>query len=388
MAEATQQLRNTPRSAGVIPWLAWTHFLNDAVVNYLPGVLPFILSARHIPEALAGTLITALGMGQGLQPLSGWIADRIGGRSLVLGGVALSTISATLIGWAHPLWLLLTLLLFTGIGNTSFHPQALSLTRAQAGGRPGIGMAAFLVGGEIGRSLGPLAAGAVVHHWGLPWIWLLGIPLAITYPWIVKAIPAQKPRRAMGNSIHFKSHIKPATALVSYALVRAGMVYEITTLAPIMWHQQGGSLVTGAALVTVFIGVGIFGNMLGGSLDDRVGKVRVLLGTSVLSVITLLAFMTLHGAWEWPILALMGIGAFGSATTTTLVGQDVFPENPALGSGIGLGLSNALGAIMAFPLTYIAARAGYSVTILILVALTVITAPAVFWMPKHRPLIQ
>lgn len=67
-----------------------------------------------------------------------------------------------------------------------------------------------------------------------------------------------------------------------------------------------------------------------------------------------------------------------------LVGQDIFAENPALGSGIALGLANALGAVMAFPLTYIAARSGAATAVWILIALTIVTIPAIRWMPLKR----
>lgn len=380
MAESISR-RAPGRPLHVLSWMTWTHFLNDGIANYFPGVLPFILDNAHIPVALAGTLMTALGLGQGLQPVSGWIADRIGGRSLVLGGVALSTIAAALIGWAHPLWLLLCLLFFTGIGNTAFHPQALSLTRKQLGQRPGGGMAVFLVGGEIGRSLGPLAAGLVVYHWGITWIWVMAIPLAVTYPFVIRALPRQEPRRQTFSQIPFKKHIKPTTALLIYSLVRSGIIYEISTIAPIMWHQRGGSLVTGASLITVFIGVGIVGNLLGGTLDHRLGKRSLLLASSGLTALTLLAFIESQGFWEWPVLGLMGIALFGTLTTTMLVGQDIFSENPALGSGIALGLANALGAILAFPLTYIAGRVGDGTTVWMLIVLTLIAMPSIWWMP-------
>ncbi|MCY0898106.1 MAG: MFS transporter [Firmicutes bacterium] len=370
-------------NVNVMGWLTWTHFLNDGIANYLPGILPFILSERHVPVALAGAFMTALGLGQGLQPLSGWIADRLGGRLLVLGGVALSTLGAALVGWAHPVWLILLLLLFTGIGNTAFHPQALSLTRSQLGGKPGFGMSVFLVGGEIGRSLGPLAAGVVVHALGLSWLWLLALPLLITYPWVLRVVPPLPRRTQRQAPIHFRRHAKPALALLVYTLVRSGTAYEITTLSPIIWHQRGGSLVTGAALVTVLIGVGIAGNLVGGILNDRVGKSAILYGTSALSAISLAGFVLLHGFWIWPVLGLMGIALFGSASTTMLIGQDIFKENPALGSGIALGLANGLGAIMVIPITYIAARTTDATAVWILVALTLISMPAVLGMPIH-----
>lgn len=382
MAQTHPATASSPSPISILSWLSWTHFLNDGIANYLPGILPFILTERHVPEALAGTFMTALGLGQGLQPLSGWIADRIGGRFLVLGGVALSTVGAALIGWAHPIWLIIMLLLFTGIGNTAFHPQALSLTRSHLPRNTGFGMSLFLVGGEIGRSFGPLAAGLVVRRLGLDWIWLLAIPLLVTYPFVLKVIPSQPRRIQKRAAIQFSRHLRPASALLAYALVRSASTYEIVTLSPLMWHARGGSLVTGAALVTVLIGVGIIGNLLGGRMNDRIGKSVVLYSTSFLVIVSLIGFALLKGGWIWPVLGLLGIGLFGSSSTTMLIGQDIFQENPAMGSGIALGLANGLGAIMVIPLTYIAAHTHYSTAAWILAGLTLITIPCIWGMPK------
>ena len=44
---------------------------------------------------------------------------------------------------------------------------------------------------------------------------------------------------------------------------------------------------------------------------------------------------------------------FSTFSPTLLIGQDLFPENRALGSGIALGLSNALGAAGLLPLGWV-----------------------------------
>lgn len=365
----------------VLGWLSWTHFLNDGIVNYLPGILPLVIIARHVPVALAGSLMTALLLGQGLQPLSGWLADRIGGRSLVLGGVGLSTLSAALFGLAHPVWLVLTLLLLTGIGNTAFHPQALALTRGLVGQRKGIGTSIFLVGGEIGRSFGPLAAGLVVSRFGLPWVWVMALPFVASLPIVLRVIPAQPRTRRNAPPLRWRNHLKPASAMLAYSLVRSATIYEIVTLAPIIWHQRGGSLVTGSALVTTLIGVGIIGNLAGGELTDRIGKRGILIVTSVMAVGALYAFIALSGFWIWPVLGVLGIAMFGTGSTTLLIGQDIFAENPGLGSGVALGLANGLGAIMVLPLTYVAAHWHADTAVWILIVLTVITVPTIWGMP-------
>ena len=43
---------------------------------------------------------------------------------------------------------------------------------------------------------------------------------------------------------------------------------------------------------------------------------------------------------------MLGIALFSALPVSVLAGQDIFPENRSLGSGIALGLGNSLGALL------------------------------------------
>lgn len=369
------------RNPKALRWLTWAHFLNDGIANYLPGILPFLVAARHVPLGLAGGFMTALLLGQSLQPLTGWLADRVGGRLFILGGLALSTMSAVAVGWAHSVWLVVVFLIMTGIGNTAFHPQAVSMARKQVGPRQNLDLAIFLGGGELGRGLGPLLAGFVVSQWGLTWLWLMSIPWMVTLAVLWRVIPQAEARARLKQSIQWRRHVRPALSLLAFSSVRAATIYEVVTLSPILWHEHGGSLVGGAFLVTTLIGVGISGNLLGGWATDRFGRKAVLIGTSIVSAVSLAVFSVAQGLWLLPVLAIMGSALFGSSSATMMIGQDIFDENPAMGSGVALGLANGLGAIMVLPLTYLAVQWHAIGTIGILIAMTLVTFPAIWALP-------
>ncbi|MDA8195539.1 MAG: MFS transporter [Thermaerobacter sp.] len=362
-------------------WLTWGHFLNDGIANYLPGILPFLVASRHVPLGLAGGFMSALLIGQSLQPVTGWIADRLGGRIFILGGLAVSTLSAAMLGWVHPVWLMLVLLVVTGLGNTAFHPQALTTARQLVGSRPSLDMSIFLVGGELGRGLGPLAAGIVVSRLGLGWLWLLGLPWALSGIGLWRVVPSLSARTRRGERVRWRRHLRPAGALLAFSAVRAATIYEVVTLAPILWREHGGSLVGGATLVTVLIGVGITGNLLGGIVTDRFGRKAVLTVSTVIAALTLGVFMVAQGIWLLPVLAIMGSALFGASAATMMIGQDIFSENPAMGSGVALGLANGLGAIMVLPLTYLAVRWQADGAIGILILLTAGTFPLIWALP-------
>ena len=136
--------------------LAWSHFLNDGYINYLPAVLPDLLKKLDIPLALVGSLVLALqGVGSLLQPFIGWSADRIGGRKFIFVGMGLSALAASLIGVAPSYGLLIGLLIIAGLGNATFHPQAMATARTVAGNREGLSMSGFSVGGSLAGGPGP-----------------------------------------------------------------------------------------------------------------------------------------------------------------------------------------------------------------------------------------
>jgi FSR family fosmidomycin resistance protein-like MFS transporter len=91
--------------------------------------------------------------------------------------------------------------------------------------------------------------------------------------------------------------------------------------------------------------VGIIGNVGGGHLADRIGRRPILAGSSLAGAALLAVFLLTSGAAQWIALGLLGIALFATLPVGILVGQDIFPENRSLGSGIALGLSNGLAAV-------------------------------------------
>src|SRR5579872_6883100 len=75
--------------SGKLLGMSWAHLLNDGAANYLPGILPALLVNLQQPVSMAGAFMAALILVQSLQPLSGLLADRIGGKSLILAGFSL-----------------------------------------------------------------------------------------------------------------------------------------------------------------------------------------------------------------------------------------------------------------------------------------------------------
>ncbi|HET9129057.1 MAG TPA: MFS transporter [Propionibacteriaceae bacterium] len=332
---------------------------------------------------MAGVLIAALTIGQALQPVTGWLADRVGGRALVVAGLTTSSLGGGLLGVAHSTAVLVLLLLAVGVGNALFHPQALAGVRSLVRGRQGLLTSAFLVGGELGRGIWPTAASLVVAHLGLGYLWLVGLPGLATVPLLARAAPRIPAKKGPRQRVEWRHHRRPMAVLVAYQSVRALAIYALSTFIPILWHLHGGSLVSGASIITVMLVVGVVGNLYGGHLADQIGRRAVLVASSVSTAALIIPVIYLHGVWIWVTAAPLGIAVFMTMSSTILIGQDIFPENRSMGSGIALGLANGIGALLVLAIGQTIGNGDLSTALWAIVALTAASAPLAAAFPGH-----
>ncbi|PWI58558.1 MFS transporter [Sulfoacidibacillus thermotolerans] len=363
--------------------MSFAHFLNDGSANYLPGILPAILLALHEPPAMAGVLMAALLIGQALQPFTGIWADRVGGRLIFIIGLIGSSLGGALLGFSHYLWLLILFLLVIGVGNAMFHPQALAIVRSTVSKkRQGLGLSAFLVGGELGRGIFPMLTSWIVVSLGLVNLWLLAIPTLLTVPLLLRYSPRLPAQHVRAHRINWRLHRKPMSYLVSFASLRSLITYGVVTFIPVLWHARGGNLVVGASIITTVLVVGIVGNLLGGHLADRYGRRPLLIFSSALSAVIVPLLAVASGPLLWILAGLLGISLFSSVPVTVLVGQDIFPENRSLGSGMALGLANGIGALLVLGIGVLIGVIGVSGIMLFIGILGLIATGIAVVMPR------
>lgn len=369
-----------PRLAG----MAWAHLLNDGAANYLPGVLPAILISLNLSVAYAGVFMAALMVGQAAQPLVGLAADRIGGRGFVLAGMVGTSLGGALVGLMPGYWSLLALLIAIGLSNSLFHPQALAGIRVIGGRRYGTAMSVFLIGGELGRGVWPLATSWLVATRGLDALWWLAIPTLFTLPLLWRSAPELAPRHKDAAALRWRAHAGPLSLLVGFAGLRSLMIFSVVTFLPLLWQQQGGSLTGGASFISVLLIVGIAGNLMGGRTADQIGYRPVLIGAIMAAVLLLAAFMLSSGLLSWLLLGLLGMALFATLPLTVLIAQDILPENRSFGSGLAMGLGNALGALGVSALGLAAAAFSVPAALWLTVACGVLATVLAVLLPEHR----
>src|SRR6516164_8690833 len=99
------------------------HFLSHFYQLCLPPMFIAWQRAFDVSFAELGLVIAVMSATAGLlQTPMGFLVDRYGARRFLIGRTLLMTLSISAMGFASAYWQLIALALFSGVGNSVFHP--------------------------------------------------------------------------------------------------------------------------------------------------------------------------------------------------------------------------------------------------------------------------
>ena len=144
-----------------------SHMINDSCQSVLPALLPLFIYTYGLSLEQAGFLILAnTALSSLLQPLLGYISDKINQPRLIAFGVLLSACSTGMMGFVTSYESLLVCATLAGVGSSIFHPEGAKIMNRLGGGKKGKAMGTFAIGGSSGFAFGPLFAGAIAYTVG------------------------------------------------------------------------------------------------------------------------------------------------------------------------------------------------------------------------------
>jgi len=329
------------------------HLATDINQGALPAMLPFFIAAYDLSYAAAAGIVFATNMTSSIvQPLFGHAADRFSKPWLLSIGLMLAGMGLALTGIFQSYRWIMILAIVSGIGIAAYHPEAARLVNFTAGTKKGAAMSLFGVGGTIGFAIGPLMITTALLQWGLKGSLILIVPVTIMSLVMAsqfstfESLEVNRNRELSASDAKVYKENWGAFALLTITVIGKSIIfYGLNTFIPIYWIDGlNQSKAAGAMALTIFAGSGILGNLLGGSLADRIGQKKViLLGCFGLSLF--LPMLILFKNVQLVTLLLVPIGLMLSATysPTIVLGQNYLPNRVGLSSGVTLGLSVAIG---------------------------------------------
>src|SRR2546423_3584571 len=144
------------------------HCAPDSAGGALPALLPFFVDKFDLSYTLAAAAMLASAISSSVvQPLFGLWSDRRGALWLLPSGVLLAGVGMAVAAVAPSYWLVLLLVVVSGLGTAAFHPEGSKFAAFAGGRRRASAMSLFSIGGNVGYALGPTIATPLVLAFGL-----------------------------------------------------------------------------------------------------------------------------------------------------------------------------------------------------------------------------
>ncbi len=334
----------TTFQAGRVTTVASAHAVHDTYSAFLPPLLPAFVERLSLSTSAAGLLTVFIQGPSLLQPVFGHLGDRVDPRMLVVLTPAVTAVCMSLLGVAPAYAALALLLTVAGTSSAVLHSVGPVVAGRLSGLRLGRGMSFWMVGGELGRTLGPLAvvsAVAVLGLGGLPWLMAAGIAASAVLFWTLRSVrievPASEGTRSGREALR---DLRPLLApLTGFVLARSFQMAAITTYLPLYLRERGASLWLAGASLTILEAAGVVGAMAAGTLSDRLGRRGFMLASIVGTPLLMLLLPAAHGVAQGALLAAMGLLGISVTPVVMAVVQEAAPASRSLANGVYMALS-------------------------------------------------
>ncbi len=279
-------------------------------------LLSFILERQGVSAWLIGSNAAMMALGLILSaPLIPQLAIRFGAARLAVASALLLALLFVLIGTVQSLWLWFPARFLLGVGINGLYISSETWVNQLAPDRIRgrlLGLYATALAG--GFALGPATLAVTGTRTLAPFVLCIGVCLVCAL--LIASIRHRLPRFAAGETGSIRMVAPLIPFLLAVTAIAAAFDQAILTLFPVYGLGQG----LGEAAIATALAVLIVGNILFqvpiGTLADRWGPKRVMVGLCLLTIAgaALLPWL-IHTRWPlWAMLFVWGSAAYGVYT--------------------------------------------------------------------------
>ena len=308
---------------------------------------------------LVGVMIGALAVGT--------ISDYIGRRQMMLWTVISFSILTLLCAFAPNPWIFGLLRFLAGLGLGGVLPTALALINEYASrGRGGRATTNMMTGYHVGAVLTALLGIVIIQTYGWHWMFIIGaLPALVLVPLMWKYLPESRAflrvRAGLADAASTRSapvKKNPIGTLFHHGLGRSTiafwitsfmgllLVYGLNTWLPQIMREAGYELGAALALLLVLNVGAVIGLLFAGRISDRIGNRRATIGWFAAAALFLaLLSIKLPGVGVYVSVLLAGVFVFSAQVLVYAYVGHVYPASArgtAMGTASGVG---RLGAI-------------------------------------------
>jgi MFS family permease len=317
MVAIAAELRNDAKVIGLI---SVAHFFSHFYMLVVPPLFPVLKETYGVGYAALGLLLTVGNIATGLfQPPLGVLVDRVGGRLVLIGGLALHALAIGLIGLSSTYAATLVLMGLAGLANAVYHPADYSILNASVD-RQRIGRA-FSIHTFSGY-LGFAAAPGTVALLTLPLGWrgvvvasgIAGLAIAALLLWQRQALIDERATKSSRSSSGFGADLLRVPAILLaflfFVLIAAAGNGVNSFSVAALDLAYGTPLWAATTGLSAYLFAGAAGVLVGGLIADRTdrhGTVAVLCLLATAALFALVATVDLGSAALVAVMTLTGL---------------------------------------------------------------------------------
>lgn len=331
--------------AYVIGVVSGAHFISHIFLLAFPPLFPLLGREFGLSTAKLGLLVTAIYIPTLLFQLPlGDVVDRIGARSILVTGIAVTALGIIFAGFAPSYPVLLACALLSGIGQSVFHPANYALLDTVTDtSTEGTAFSIHTFGGFAGFAVAPLVIGglALSISWeiALITVGVIGLGYAAFVHVTVENVHTQalqKRRQNDGSSttdtdsiqetfselVTFTQRFKMLLVFSFYLLSMMAIVGLQSFVTVLAVETYGFTESTANTLLTVHLTATAVGVLAGGPVADRV-SFRPILATMFLAAALGVWILVFLGVSGFPVTSVL-LALVGLCIGLTLPSRDKF----------------------------------------------------------------
>ncbi len=374
---------------GGVTVVSIAHAVHDTYTAFLPPLLPVLIGKFSMTNTAAGLLSVFLRLPSLLQPFIGHLADRTNLKLLIILAPSITGAAMSCLGLSPNYGFLIFLLALAGTSSACLHAIGPVMSSTFSGNKLGRGMSFWMVGGELGRALGPLitvtALGALSLE-GLPWLMLAGILTSVFLFGKLKSISTRPLETVI--KIPWKTALKEMrfvmAPLAVLVFARSLVTATLTTFLPTFLTTQGSSLWMAGASLTILQVSGMLGAFLAGALSDKFGRRRMLVLSFIGTPILMFLFLQITSLWQILPLIMLGFSAISITPVIMAIVMENFPKNRSFANGVYMAVSFIIGALAVLLVGYLSDVFDLRFTFMLSAGFLPLGLPFIFMLPKSQ----
>jgi len=362
--------------------VSWGHFVNDFFMSIVPVTLfAFSKELSLSAKEMSFVLFAITTAGTFFQPLVGILIDRVQKSALLIYALILISIGMSISGFITNIYLLVIIVSTSALGSSVYHPLGSTITIHKASLSKGKSLSVFMTIGSFATVASPMVAIPMVTYWGLKSLALLMIPglLSAYFLYLTKV---QDVKWQSENKVHHKNKSifvflnrkqQLYMAIPMYISIVKQIIYSVVLIfGVIIMETKGYTVIQAGFAISGFMLSRSLSILIGGFISDYIGEKKTLIVFNTLVLLGLSLFVFMNGMAMTIGLILLGFALNATSTANITLTHKIIPENVNYGTGLIMGLAATISAICMLIFGALFDAYGYSVSLYILVAITLI----------------